>query len=61
MPTFWNAVIPPIDDTWMMCPLRWARRNCSAAWVIHSAPKTLVSIWSRASCSDSSSMKPNWP
>ncbi len=26
MPTFWNAVIPPIDDTWMMCPLRWARR-----------------------------------
>ena len=26
MPTFGNAVMPPIDDTWMMCPLRCARR-----------------------------------
>ena len=26
MPTFWNAVMPPIDDTWMMWPLRCARR-----------------------------------
>ena len=61
MPTFWNAVIPPIDDTWMMCPLRCARRNGSAACVTHSAPKTFVSIWSRASASVSSSMKPNCP
>lgn len=44
MPTFWNAEMPPIDDTWMMCPLRWARRYGSAACVIHSAPNTLVSI-----------------
>ena len=61
MPTFGNAVIPPIEDTWMMWPLRWARRNGSAAWVTHSAPNTFVSNWSRASCSDSSSMKPNCP
>ena len=50
MPTFWNAVMPPIDDTWMMWPLRCARRYGSAAWVTHSAPNTLVSIWARASC-----------
>jgi demethylmenaquinone methyltransferase/2-methoxy-6-polyprenyl-1,4-benzoquinol methylase len=44
MPTFWNAVMPPIDDTWMMCPLRCARRYGSAACVTHSAPNTLVAI-----------------
>ena len=53
--------MPPIDDTWMMWPLRCSRRYGKAAWVTHSAPNTFVSIWSRASCSDSSSTKPNWP
>ena len=61
MPTFGNAEIPPIEDTWTMCPLPCARRNGSAAWVTHSAPKRLVSIWSRASASLSSSTMPNWP
>ena len=61
MPTFGNAVMPPIDDTWMMWPLRCSRRNGSAACVTHSAPNTLVSIWARASSSVSSSMKPKWP
>ncbi|EFG76387.1 hypothetical protein HMPREF0591_3688 [Mycobacterium parascrofulaceum ATCC BAA-614] len=44
MPTNGNAVMPPIEDTWMMCPLPCSRRYGSAAWVIHSAPKTFVSI-----------------
>ena len=44
MPTFGNAVMPPIDDTWMMWPLPCARRNGSAAWVTQSAPNRLVSI-----------------
>ena len=30
-----------------MCPLRWARRYGSAAWVTHSAPNRLVSSWAR--------------
>ena len=44
MPRFANAMMPPIEDTWMMCPLRCARKYGNAAWVIQSAPNTLVSI-----------------
>lgn len=61
MPTSGNAEIPPIDDTWMMCPLRCARRIGSAACVTHRAPNRFVSIWARASASESSSMNPNCP
>jgi hypothetical protein len=61
MPVFGNAEMPPIEDTWMMCPLPWARRIGSAAWVIHSAPNRLVSSWARASASVISSTRPKWP
>ncbi len=44
-----------------MCPLPCARRNGSAAWVIHSAPKRFVSIWALASCSVTSSTNPKCP
>ena len=61
MPMPGNAEMPPIDETWRMWPLPCSRRNGSAACVTHSAPNRLVSIWSRASCSLSSSTIPNWP
>ena len=32
---FGNAEIPPIDETWTMCPDPCSRRNGSAAWVTH--------------------------
>ena len=60
-PMLGNAEIPPIDDTWMMCPLPCARRNGSAACVTQNAPKRFVSIWSRSSAYEISSVKPNWP
>ena len=50
IPTVGNAEMPPIEETCRMWPLPCARRNGSAAWVTHSAPNRLVSIWSRASC-----------
>ncbi len=53
--------MPPIEDTWMMWPLPCSRRNGSAAWVTHRAPNRLVSIWSRASLSLSSSTMPKCP
>ena len=54
--------MPPMEDTCRMCPEPCSRRNGSAAWVTHSAPKTLVSIWSRNVLPRlSSSTKPNWP
>ena len=53
--------MPPIEDTWRMWPLPCSRRNGSAAWVTHSAPNRLVSIWARTSASLSSSTMPNWP
>ena len=61
MPTLENALIPPIDDTWMMWPLPWARMIGSAACVTHSAPNRLVSICSLASRSEISSTIPNCP
>src|SRR6185503_15018338 len=56
-----NAEIPPMEDTCRMCPEPCSRRNGSAAWVIHSAPKRLVSSWLRTSASDSSSTMPKCP
>ena len=53
--------MPPIDETCRMWPEPCSRRNGSAAWVTHIAPKTFVSIWSRDSSSVSSSTKPKWP
>src|ERR1700761_2633276 len=44
-----------------MWPAPRSRRYGSAAWVTHSAPNRLVSIWSRASSSDASSIIPKWP
>ena len=61
IPMPWNAEMPPIEDTCRRCPLPCSRRNGSAACVTHSAPKRFVSIWSRASCSLSSSTIPNCP
>ena len=50
-----------MEETWRMCPLPCSRRYGSAAWVTQSAPNRLVSIWSRASASLSSSTMPNCP
>ena len=38
-----KAEIPPIEETWRMCPLFCFRRCGSAAWVTQNAPKTFVS------------------
>ena len=61
MPTSGNAEMPPIEDTWMMWPLPCSRRYGSAACVTHRAPNRLVSSWSRASDSLSSSTRPKCP
>ena len=46
---------PFLDGCWLRL------RNGSAACVTYNAPNRLVSIWSRASASLSSSTIPNWP
>ena len=53
--------MPPIEDTWMTCPLPCSRMIGSAAWVTQSAPNRLVSSCALASCSVISSTKPKWP
>ena len=45
----------------MMWPLPRSRMIGSAAWVTQRAPKRLVSIWSRACASLSSSTAPKSP
>jgi hypothetical protein len=61
MPMPAKAEIPPMEETCRKWPLPCSRRYGSAACVTHSAPNRLVSIWSRASASLSSSTIPNWP
>jgi hypothetical protein len=61
MPMPGKAEMPPIEETCRKWPLPCSRSSGSAACVTHSAPNRLVSIWSRASCSLSSSTMPNWP
>lgn len=61
MPSRGSEVRPPMDDTWMMWPDPRARRWGTTAWVTQSAPNTLISIWSRAYSSDTSSTMPNRP
>ena len=56
-----NAEIPPIDETWMMCPLPCSRMYGNTAWVTQSAPSTFVSSWSRISSSLTSSIIPKCP
>jgi hypothetical protein len=53
--------MPPMLETWMMCPAPWARMIGKAAWVIQRAPKTFVSSWARISGSVSSSIVPKCP
>ena len=44
MPMFANAEIPPMDETWMMCPLPWARKYGKAAWGDPERAEEVVSI-----------------
>src|SRR4051794_8377362 len=53
-----NAVTPPRLVTCSRWPEPWARMMGRAAWVTHTAPKKLVSIGARTSCSLSSSTMP---
>ena len=56
-----NALIPPMEETWMMWPEPCSRRKGRAAWVTQTAPKRFVSSCARSSSSVSSSTMPKWP